>query len=369
VEQLQIRDSLALVRDRMVASAARLARLARAHSTTALTARTHNVPAQVTTLGKRFANAGQELLLALARVEDLLGRYPLRGLKGPVGTQADQLELVGGDLRKLDELERAVAAQLGFGSVLTSVGQVYPRSMDLDVVAALVQAASGPSSLAVTIRLMAGHDLVTEGFLPGQVGSSAMPHKMNTRSCERIGALTAVLRGHLAMVAGLAGEQWNEGDVSCSAVRRVALPDAFFATDGLFETFLTVLDNFEAFPAVIERELERELPFLATSRILLALVAAGMGREQAHELVREHAVAAVLARREDTAGAEAADLIARLARDERVPLSEARLRTVVAEPLDQVGAARRQVAAFVEQVEAVVAGHPEAAGYTPEEIL
>src|SRR5207237_1224313 len=114
---------------------------------------------------------------------------------------------------------------------------------------------------------------------------------------ERIGALTAVLRGHLAMVAALAGEQWNEGDVSCSAVRRVALPDAFLATDGLFETFLTVLYNFEAFPAVIERELERELPFLATSRILLALVAAGMGREQAHGLVREHAVAAVLARR------------------------------------------------------------------------
>ena len=366
VEQLQVRDSLVLVRDRMVAAGARLARLASANSTTALTARTHNVPAQVTTLGKRFANAGVELLQALARVEDLLERFPLRGLKGPVGTQADQLELVGGDLRRLDELERKVASRLGFRRILTNVGQIYPRSLDLDVVGALVQAVSGPSSLAVTIRLMAGDDLATEGFLPGQVGSSAMPHKMNSRSCERVNALTAVLRGYLVMIAGLAGDQWSEGDVSCSAVRRVALPDAFLATDGLFETFLTVLDNFSAFPAMIERELDRELPFLASSRILLALLAAGLGREQAHELVREHALAAAQARRQGSGGR---DFIARLAADRRVALSEEGLRAVVAEPLEHVGAARRQVADFVEQVEAVVARHPEAAGYVPAEIL
>ena len=374
VEQLQIRDALVLVRDRMVAGAARLARLASAHSTTPLTARTHNVPAQVTTLGKRFANAGEELLQAFKRVEELLERYPLRGLKGPVGTQADQLELLGGDLGRLDDLERTVASQLGFQPILTNVGQVYPRSLDLDVVSALVQVTSGPASLAVTIRLMAGHDLVTEGFLPGQVGSSAMPHKMNTRSCERIAGLTTVLRGHLTMVAGLAGDQWAEGDVSCSVVRRVALPDAFLAVDGLLETFLTVLDNFAAFPAMIERELARELPFLATTRILLALCEAGLGREEAHGLIRDHAVAAARARQEDDGGGEGAaggggDLIARLAGDGRVPLSEEGLRGAVAAPLEHVGAARRQVAEFVKQVEAVVARHPEAAGYVPAEIL
>jgi adenylosuccinate lyase len=372
VEQLQIRDALALVRDRMVAAAARLARLAGAHSTTPITARTHNVPAQVTTLGKRFANAGDELLEAFRRVEDLLDRYPLRGLKGPVGTQADQLELLGGDLSRLDQLERTVASQLGFHRILTNVGQVYPRSLDLDVVSALLQAVSGPADLALTIRLMAGHDLVTEGFLPGQVGSSAMPHKTNPRSSERIAGLTTVLRGHLTMVAGLAGDQWNEGDVSCSVVRRVALPDAFLATDGLFETFLTVLDNFAAFPVMIERELARELPFLATSRMLLALVDAGLGREQAHEMVREHALAAARGRREGADGAGPGggdDLIAALAGDGRVPLSEETLREAVAQPLEHVGAARRQVDEFVEKVEAVVARYPEAAGYVPAEII
>ena len=119
----------------------------------------------------------------------------------------------------------------------------------------LVQIAAAPANMATTIRLMAGHELVTEGFRPGQVGSSAMPHKMNTRSCERVNGLAVVLRGQLSMIGELTGDQWNEGDVSCSVVRRVALPDAFFALDGLFETFLTVLADFGAFEPVIAAEL------------------------------------------------------------------------------------------------------------------
>ena len=142
---------------------------------------------------------------------------------------------------------------------------------------------------------MAGHELVTEGFQAGQVGSSAMPHKMNTRSCERVNGLAVILRGHLTMVGELAGNQWNEGDVFCSVVRRVALPDAFFAADGLFQTFLTVLDELGPYPAVIERELERYLPFLATTRVLVAAVGKGVGREVAHEVIKVHAVAAALA--------------------------------------------------------------------------
>ena len=144
---------------------------------------------------------------------------------------------------------------------------------------------------------MAGHELVTEGFKEGQVGSSAMPHKMNTRSCERVNGLAVILRGHLSMVSELAGDQWNEGDVSCSVVRRVALPDAFFATDGLFQTFLTVLDEFGAFPAVIQRELDRYLPFLTTTKVLMAAVRNGVGREAAHEAIKEAAVGTALAMR------------------------------------------------------------------------
>jgi adenylosuccinate lyase len=365
VEQLQIRLALGLVRDRLVAVLARLAERAAEHAGLVIAGRSHNVAAQATTLGKRFANAGEEVLQAFHRIEDLLARYPLRGIKGPVGTQQDMLDLLG-EPHLVDQLENAVLEHLGFTASLTSVGQVYPRSLDFDVVSALVQATSGPSSLATTIRLMAGHELATEGFAPGQVGSSAMPHKMNARSCERVNGLAVVLRGYLAMTSELAGTQWNEGDVSCSVVRRVALPGAFLATDGLVETFLSVLEGFGAYPAVIERELDRYLPFLATTKVLMAAVRAGVGREQAHEAIKEHAVAVALALRE---GAAANDLVDRLAADSRLGLDRTAIEGVLVDRIGFVGTAEHQVQAFCRHVEAIVADHPDAARYRPAPIL
>jgi adenylosuccinate lyase len=367
VEQLQIRRSLELVRERMISALSRLARLAAEQQTLVMTGRSHNVAAQATTMGKRFATAADELLIALDRVEELLARYPLRGIKGPVGTAQDMLDLLDGDAAALAELERRVAEHLGFSRVLTSVGQVYPRSLDFDVVSALAQASAAPSNLATTIRLMAGLELVTEGFKPGQVGSSAMPHKMNTRSCERVNGLAVIVRGYLSMIGELAGDQWNEGDVSCSVVRRVALPDAFFALDGLFETFLTVLDEYGAFPAVIERELQRYLPFLTTTKVLMAAVRSGVGREVAHEAIKEHAVAVALEMREQ--GMAENDLFDRLAADQRLGLSREQIDALVAEPIAFTGAATAQVADVVARVDAVVAADPEAAAYAPGAIL
>jgi adenylosuccinate lyase len=367
VEQLQIRDSLLLIRDRIVAALARLAARATEYDAMIMAGRSHNVPAQATTLGKRFASAAQELLISYDRIEDLLARYPLRGIKGPVGTSADQLDLFDGDAAKVAELERRVAAHLGFARVLDSVGQVYPRSLDYDVVSALAQAASAPSSLATTIRLMVGQELATEGFKAGQVGSSAMPHKMNTRSSERVNGLAVIVRGYVSMVGELAGDQWNEGDVSCSVVRRVALPDAFFALDGLFQTFLTVLDEFGAYPAVIDRELDRYLPFLATTKILVAAVRRGVGREVAHEVIKEHAVGVALAMREQ--GQAGNDLFDRLAADGRLGLSRAEIDELIADRHSFVGTASAQVTAVVAQVEKIVAAHPEAGAFVPAPIL
>jgi len=365
VEQLQVRRSLVLIRTKVLAMLARLARRAVEFESMAMAGRTHNVAAQVTTLGKRFATVADELLVALDRLDALIGRYPLRGMKGPVGTSQDMLDLLGGDSARLDELEQRVAAHLRFEHVLTSVGQVYPRSLDYDVLTCLVQLAAAPSSLAKTIRLMAGHELVTEGFRPGQVGSSAMPHKMNTRSAERINGFAVILRGFAAMSGELAGDEWNEGDVSCSVVRRVALPGAFFALDGLLETSMTVLDDFGAYPAVIARELDRYLPFLATTRVLIAAVRAGVGRETAHEVIREHAVAVALEMREK--GTDGNDLLARLAADSRLGLSIADLDAVLAEPLSFTGVAQAQVVRVVAAVDARMT--PEAAAYQPEPIL
>jgi adenylosuccinate lyase len=248
-----------------------------------------------------------------------------------------------------------------------STGQIYPRSLDFDVVSALAQVAAAPSNVATSIRLMAGHELVTEGFRPGQVGSSAMPHKMNTRSCERVNGLAVVIRGYVSMVGELAGDQWNEGDVSDSVVRRVALPDAFFALDGLFETFLTVLDDFGVFPAVIDAELRRYLPFLATTRVLIAAVRRGLGRETAHEVIKEHAVAVALRMRET--GQSTNDLLDRLAADPRLGVPKSDLEDALAQPLELAGMADRQVAAVVAEVDKIAAEHPEAAAYRPGPVI
>ena len=367
VEQLQLVSALKLVRGRIVAALARLSSLAVQYSDLAMAGRSHNVAAQITTLGKRFATAADELTRSYERVNELIERFPLRGIKGPVGTSQDMLDLFGGDEAKIDDLERRVAEHLGFSDVLISTGQVYPRSLDYDVVTALAMVAAAPSNVATSIRLMAGHELVTEGFKPGQVGSSAMPHKMNTRSCERVNGLAVIVRGYVSMVGELAGDQWNEGDVSCSVVRRIALPDSCYALDGLFETFLTVLDDFGAFPAVVEAELQRYLPFLTTTKVLMAAVRKGVGREQAHEAIKEHAVAVALAMRET--GQSENDLFARLAADNRLGLTRDELNALVGAPIELAGTAQRQVTQVAERVAAIVAEHPDAAAYRPGMVL
>ena len=363
IEAMQVRDGLLLVRDRVVAALALLGTRATEYIDQPIAGRSHNVPAQVTTLGKRFASAAEELLFAYERLDNLISRYPIRGIKGPVGTAQDSVDLLG-SADAHSQLENEVAAYLGFSRVLDSTGQIYPRSFDFDVVTTLVQIAAAPSSLATSIRLMAGAELVTEGFKAGQVGSSAMPHKMNTRSCERVNGLAVVLRGYSSMVGEMAGDQWNEGDVSCSVVRRVALPDAFYAIDGLIETFLTVLQEFGAFPDVIAAELTRYLPFLATTKILMASVKAGVGREEAHETIKEHAVAAALGIR----AGKPNTMIDAIAADSRIPLNKSELEYLLQTPLEFTGDAHAQTLRVVNRIDAITSAHAAAAQYRPGSI-
>ena len=363
VEAMQIRDGLQLSHDRVVATLGLLGTLATKYIDQPIAGRSHNVPAQITTLGKRFASAAEELLFAYDRLDNLISRYPIRGIKGPVGTAQDSVDLLGSPASHA-KLEAEIAKYLGFENVLDSTGQIYPRSFDFDVVTTLVQLAAAPSSLATSIRLMAGAEFVTEGFKAGQVGSSAMPHKMNTRSCERVNGLAVVLRGYASMVGEISGDQWNEGDVACSVVRRVAIADAFYAFDGLIETFMTVLNEFGAFPDVIEAELSKYLPFLATTKILMAAVKAGVGRELAHEVIKEHAVAAALGIR----AGKANQMINALSEDSRIPLNLAELNALLAKPLEFTGDAKGQTQRVVNRIDAITSAHAAAAQYRPGQI-
>jgi adenylosuccinate lyase len=279
-------------------------------------------------------------LFSLSALEELISRLPLRGLKGPVGSGLDGISALGSS-NELKKLEDAIEKEFGFENTLTSVGQIYPRSIDFEVVSKLLQIASAPSSMATTIRLMAGSNLASEGFKAGQVGSSAMPHKMNSRSSERINGMMVLLRGYTTMAADLAGDQWNEGDV----VRRVVIPDAFYVADGLLHTFMTILTEFGIFEENINNELKEQLPFLATSQILMSCVKAGIGREVAHELIKKHATTNT-----------ASNFFKSLSTEKDFPLSLERLNELIKNPADFAGSAIEQSQKIADEIRKVIKG-------------
>jgi adenylosuccinate lyase len=328
IELIQIKAALELIEHRTLQTLFLLNQKISMYEKTYMVGRSHNVAAQVTTLGKRFASCAEELLFAQASLKELIARLPLRGIKGPVGTSQDAISAMGNDFEKL---EKSIAEQFGFENTWNSVGQIYPRSVDFEVVSKLLQIASSPSSMATTIRLMAGSGLASEGFKTGQVGSSAMPHKMNSRSSERINGMMVLLRGYNTMAADLAGDQWNEGDVSCSAVRRVVIPDSFYVLDGLLHTFMTILNEFGIFEEEINLELSEQLPFLATTKILMECVKSGMGREVAHEIIKKHATTTT-----------PNSFFATLVSDKNFPLSLDQLNKLIQDPAEFAGLAIEQ---------------------------
>ncbi|MDO8482844.1 MAG: adenylosuccinate lyase [bacterium] len=362
IEQMQIRESMLHVRDRSVAVLARLKRKATEFILLDLCGRSHNVPAQTITLGKRLTNWAQELIVAFDHLEYLIAFYPLRGIKGAMGTQQDMADLLGSK-EKAVQFDNRIQVHLGFEHLLDSVGQVYPRSLDFQVVSVLAQLGSAPGNFAKMIRLMAGHELLHEGFREGQTASSAMPHKINSRTCERGNALLDVLCGFQDMTSRLLGNQWNEGDVSCSVVRRVALPGAFFALDGIYESAMHVLDEMEVFPEMINRELEHYLPFLSSTRLLMAAVKKEMGRETAHNIIKRHALASVRAIRQG----EPNPFVRLLAEDHEFPLNRREIEEVLRNP--NHGLAEEQVEKVCGKIARIIEKYPEAAKYVPEPIL
>lgn len=323
IELIQIKAGLELIEYRVLQTLFLLGEKISKYEKTYMVGRSHNVAAQVTTLGKRFASCAEELLFAQTALNELIARLPLRGIKGPVGTSQDALDAIG---KNFANLEKSIADEFGFENTWASVGQIYPRSVDFEVVSKLLQIASAPSSMATTIRLMAGSGLVSEGFKAGQVGSSAMPHKMNSRSSERINGMMVLLRGYNNMAADLAGDQWNEGDVSCSVVRRVVIPDSFYVLDGLLHTFMTILQEFGTFEEKIRAELDEQLPLLATTKLLMECVKAGMGREIAHQVIKKHST--ITAPRE---------LFAAIASEKEFPLSLEQMNKLIQNPSDFAG--------------------------------
>ncbi len=369
VEQLQVVKASWVIHGKYMSVLRHILDKAEDYKRIELTARTHHQPAQTTLLGRRFSMWAEELYLHLVEFESFINDLPLKGIKGAVGTQFDMVKLLGGEEKAL-ELESVIANKLGFKLVLDSPGQVYPRSLDYKLLSHLAALASACENFAKTVRLMAGYELVTEGFRKGQVGSSVMPHKMNTRSTERICAFSELIKMYADGASRLAGDQWEEGDVSCSAVRRVIIPDAFYACDGLVETTLTVLNQMGAYPAIISKEVDRYLPFLATTEVLGLAVKNGIGREKAHSTIKKYAIAEALQMREEGAGEN--HLMSKLA-DEPIfheaGITKELLNNLLLDKRHFIGNAERQIDAVVEKCKPLLEKYSTEAAYEPGDIL
>ena len=361
IELYQLRSSLVLVEMKSLALLRHLNEFISKYSELALVARTHNVPAQLTTLGRRFATWGEELTFAFTHLKQLSSRLPLKGIKGPIGTSQDLQDLFGDGYL---EIEQGIAKELGFENLLEAPSQIYPRSIDFEVVSSLLQIAAAPSNIAINIRIMSGYGLLSEGFGRDQVGSSAMPHKINARLSERVNGLTAILKGHLVMVQELLGNQWNEGDVSCSVVRRVALPDAFYAIDAILDTTMRILTDLTVDTDSVDSEVKKYLPFLLTTKILALAVKKGLGREDAHSLIKAHSITAS----QNLKSKQVNNLLALVAEDKRLGMSLIELESL-AKPGELVTGAIRQTYTFLKTSQKLVNSNPDAIAYRPKESI
>jgi adenylosuccinate lyase len=367
VEQMQYRNASKLVLNKGVSILRHFIDNSEKYSNYIL-ARTHNQPAQATLLGRRFSMWAEELMLHLRNFENFVDDYQLRGIKGAVGTQTDMIKLLG-SREKVQKLEEIIAEKLGFKETLKSTGQVYPRSLDYALCNNLAQLSSAPANFALTMRLMSGFGLVGEGFGEGQSGSSAMPYKMNTRSCERINGFANLIKMYSDGASRISGDQWQEGDVSCSVVRRVIGPDSFYAMDGLCEATLTVLNNMEAYEGRIIHELDKYLPFIVTTEVMQMVTKKGVGREDAHKVIKEHAVAELDRTRGE--GTYKTNLPALLANDQIFSglITEEQIENMIKDKEGQIGNARTQIDAVSRDAEYFFSKYPEGKDYEPGSIL
>ncbi|HZL99974.1 MAG TPA: adenylosuccinate lyase, partial [Planctomycetota bacterium] len=343
-ELIQMRDGLDLLLPVLLASIEALGRFAHAYKDLPTLAYTHFQPAQPTTVGKRACLWIQDLLVDWQLLAAVRHQLPFRGAKGTTGTQASFLELFGGDHDKVKRLDRMVTEAMGFQRSWAVTGQTYPRKADFHVLSALAGVGQSAAKFANDLRLLAHLKELEEPFEAEQIGSSAMPYKRNPMRSERIVALARFLQTLLLNPAETASNQWLERTLDDSANRRLAISEAFLATDAILQLLLNISRGLVVHPRVIQRHLEAELPFMASESMLMAAVAAGGDRQTLHEAIRRHSLAAGARVKEQ--GLDN-DLLARLAAD---PLFEA-VRpqlTRLCEPARFVGRAPQQVEEFLE---------------------
>ncbi len=351
---LLIRDALDLVLAKAVAVLGRLKAFALEYRELPTLGYTHFQPAQVVTVGKRACLWAQDLALDVENMERERERLRCRGVKGTTGTQASFMELFDGDAEKVARLDQLVAERLGFARSYGVTGQTYPRKVDTQVLATLAGLGESVHKWATDMRLLQNMKEIEEPFESTQVGSSAMAYKRNPMRCERACALARFIMVSPLHGAFTSATQWFERTLDDSAIRRLSLPEAFLAADGMLNLYLNVMENPKVYPKVIEKHLRAELPFMATENIIMAGVKRGGDRQELHEVIRTHSHAAAAQVKEH--GLEN-DLLERLAGDPAIGMTRAEIEEVL-DLREFVGRAPEQVVEFIEsEVDPILARH------------
>ena len=341
------KKALQLVKKGIVATISNLARFCEKYKDMATLGFTHYQPAQPTTVGKRNTLYIQDLLQDLEYVEYLEAQVKARGAKGTVGTQATFLELFEGDHQKVRALDKLVSEKLGFNDVFPVTGQTYPRKLDMKTAETLAGVGMSAHKFAVDMRLLSNLKVQEEPFAKQQVGSSAMAYKRNPMRSERMTGLARKLMGLPANFAATAGNQWFERTLDDSAIRRMDMAQAFLLTDAILKLYVNITSDMVVYPKQVERYLRTELPFMATEKILMACVERGESRQDMHEVIREHSVAAGLAVKEE--GKEN-DLLDRLGCDDRIPFAPAELNELIGNFQEFTGRASEQTSEYLNEV-------------------
>ncbi|ADW17930.1 adenylosuccinate lyase [Desulfobulbus propionicus DSM 2032] len=338
--------ALHLIKRALLTVIANLAEFCTRHKDLATLGFTHYQPAQPTTVGKRNTLYLQDLLMDLEYIEQLEGQIKARGAKGTVGTQATFIELFAGDHDKVRELDRLVAQKIGFDQVFAVTGQTYPRKLDMKTAETLAGIGASAHKFAVDLRLLSNLKVQEEPFERKQVGSSAMAYKRNPMRSERMTGLARKLMGLPANFAATAANQWFERTLDDSAIRRMDLAQAFLLTDAILKLYINITNDMVVYPKQVERHLKEELPFMATEKILMACVERGKSRQEMHEVIREHSVAAGLDVKNQGLRN---NLLERLADDERVPFDLQELNGLIGNYQQFTGRAAEQTTEFLQE--------------------
>lgn len=358
-----LREGLDIILGKAVNVLAKLAAFAEKYKDVPTLGFTHYQPAQLVTVGKRACLWTQDILMDVEDIEAAIARLRCHGSKGTTGTQASFMALFENDAGKVRNLDELVARRLGFDRTYAVTGQTYPRKVDTHVLRVLAAIGESVHKWATDMRLLQNLKEVEEPFETSQVGSSAMAYKRNPMRCERACALARFL-----MVAPLHGEftsavQWFERTLDDSAIRRISLPEAFLAADGVLNLYLNVMERPAVYPKVIEKHVWAELPFMATENILMACVKRGGDRQEIHEVIRKHSQAAAAQVKQE--GKEN-DLLERLALDPAIGMTRKEIDKVL-DLTAFVGRAPQQVEEFIEnEVKPVLRRHEKRLGATSD---